>query len=258
MPLATSQVVAAGVVATQAGASKLLHRLEDLGVIWSPGSLPPIGGKPNGRGCSCRDRGRRAPSQEIGWAWSRRPTRTTRPSDDSPGPVFEPGAVPIEAQNVGVAVEPPAERVDQPGMGDAIRARPAGSLDGVAAAACCAGAVVARHGVEDYAIEATPPASTDGLVEWALRRAPDAANAAGFDLACQLRDARVDHAKAVRAMLSSSLAHRLATILHRERGDEVVALYVLVGAARASAEWKLWRPPRAEVRRTRSRTASRG
>jgi hypothetical protein len=47
MMLATSELVEEGIVRTQSGASKLLHRFEDLGIIWSPGSMPALG-RPDG------------------------------------------------------------------------------------------------------------------------------------------------------------------------------------------------------------------
>jgi hypothetical protein len=36
-------LVREGIVATKGGASKLIHRFEELGVIWSPGSMPALG-----------------------------------------------------------------------------------------------------------------------------------------------------------------------------------------------------------------------
>jgi hypothetical protein len=47
LPYATCEPIKAGIVATRGGASKVLHRLERAGVIWSPGSMPARG-KPNG------------------------------------------------------------------------------------------------------------------------------------------------------------------------------------------------------------------
>src|SRR5687767_10696605 len=41
--LAVREVVAEGIVDTPGGASKLLHRFEDLGIIWSPGAMDPLG-----------------------------------------------------------------------------------------------------------------------------------------------------------------------------------------------------------------------
>lgn len=46
--IARSVLVAEGIVGTLSGASRLLHRFERAGVIWSPGSLPPIKGQPYG------------------------------------------------------------------------------------------------------------------------------------------------------------------------------------------------------------------
>lgn len=119
LPLATSELVRAGIVATPSGASKLLHRFEDAGIVWSPGALPPLADAegrvpPNGTRTFLPGPRPAGPEPHDGW-------RIEPASNGVPVAGFEAGAVPIEAEYVvaGDAVEPTAEPPCEPGVGDA-------------------------------------------------------------------------------------------------------------------------------------------
>jgi hypothetical protein len=64
--LSASEVVAAGIVSTKGGASKLLHRAEDLGIVWSPGEMPALG-KGNGTRLFLPGRRPEGPEPAGGW-----------------------------------------------------------------------------------------------------------------------------------------------------------------------------------------------
>jgi hypothetical protein len=183
LPLATSVVQRMLGLFDKSGASKLLRRFEDLGIIWSPGALPALG---KGNGTRTFLPGPKPDGPEPVGGWCVRPAVA---SGDVPRPALERGPVAVEAhRSPDVAADPLVEAEDEAGVGDAVRGGPAGPLDGVAAAG---GGTVGRaaHGSEAYGAPPTSRPTADVLIERAVRRgAPGARNATGFWLACQLRD----------------------------------------------------------------------
>ena len=197
MPLAASELVNAGIVATPGGASKLLQRFERLEIIWSPGDMPKLG-KGNGTRLFLPGPKPRNPFRPPlgGWcAGSAVPAgpgctfQSTGKSDGVPDAVFEGAAVPVEAEDVGAAaVEPAVEAPDQPGMADAVWGGSARPLDRVQAVGGGADLRWRGHGREAYGRTTTAPTGAD-LLHLALAKAkPGNRNATGFWLACQLRD----------------------------------------------------------------------
>jgi len=200
MPLAASELVNAGIVATPGGASKLLQRFEKLRVIWSPGEMPKLG-KGNGTRLFLPGPPPANPFRPPLGGWCAEPAEPAEPvspmgrarqaaiSDDAPGPVLEPGAVPVEREDVvPPAVEPAVESPDQPGVADAVGGSSARPLDGVLAVE--GGADLRRgHGAEAYAGRPMESAWPSDLVKRALAKAqPGHRNKIGFWLAQQLRD----------------------------------------------------------------------
>jgi hypothetical protein len=86
MMLATSELVAEGIVTTKAGASWLLHRFEELGIIWSPGEMPALG-KGNGTRTFLPGSKPEGPEPVSGWR--------VLPASDAVGDL-EPRAVSVE------------------------------------------------------------------------------------------------------------------------------------------------------------------
>jgi hypothetical protein len=137
MMCATSELVSEGIVPTKGGASRVLHRLEDTGVIWSPGSMEPLG-KGNGTRLFLPGPRPIGPWPEGGWVDDegkpRDPLARVRSAlDGVPRAVLERGAVPVEAQHVaaGVPFEPLPEAPNEARVGSAVRRRAAGNLDRV-------------------------------------------------------------------------------------------------------------------------------
>lgn len=202
--LSTSEVVATGIVSTQSGASKLLHRLEAWGVVWSPGAMPALG-RPDGTRLFLPGRRPIAPMPDGGWLVrpdygdDRQSTGSRSPvpsgSDDAPGAALEPGPVPVEAEVVPeVAVEPAVEAPDEPGVGDAVGRASSDALDGVAAVGGDADGASRSvgHGAGAYAAPVTGrkgPTLAQALLDWAMRRVQiGSRNAVGYELARQAHD----------------------------------------------------------------------
>jgi hypothetical protein len=145
MMLATSELVAEGIVTTKPGASWLLHRFEDLGVIWCVDEMPKLG-KGNGTRRFLPGRKPAGPEPAGGWC--------VQALDGVPGPVLQAGAVPVEAQNVvcGVTVEPPPEAVDEPGVAYAVGRGVPSALDWTSAFGD-----VAKGGGSLHESNVTPP-----------------------------------------------------------------------------------------------------
>jgi hypothetical protein len=202
--VSTSELVAAGIVATRGGASKLLHRFERLGVVWSPGEMEPARGWPRGTRLFLPGAAPANPFVEPPGGW--RVESAPSGSDDVPVAGLVTGAVAVEAQNVG-AVEPLVEAEDEPLVADAVGAAGvAGPLDGVAAVVGGAepgggGPRVVGHAGEGYA---QPPTVRERCAELGRiargRARPGTRNHTGLWLGCQLRDAGADWAEAVHYM----------------------------------------------------------
>jgi hypothetical protein len=150
---ATSEPVEAGIVTTRGGASYVLGRLEDEGVIVCIGEARKLG-RPNGPklfvppGWRPADPAafRRAQERRDGAALEKLVWIPGEASDGVPVPVGEPGAVPVEAKDVQarVPVDPLAEAPDEAGVRNAVpgggglrgpRASVGGAGDDVAAVA---------------------------------------------------------------------------------------------------------------------------
>jgi hypothetical protein len=124
MMLACSVLVDEGIVRTPGGASKLLHHFERHGVIWSPGAMPKIKGRPYGTRLFLPGPQPPSPEPEGGW-------RVLPALDRAPVPALEDAAIPIEAEDVvgRVAVDPAMEAPDEASVRNAVAGASAGGLN---------------------------------------------------------------------------------------------------------------------------------
>jgi hypothetical protein len=142
LPYAASEAVRAGYTDDKRIASRAIDQLERRGLIHHVPDATDASGRPMRSKCYLPGPWPIGPAPEGGWR--------LRPAlDGVPGAVFEPGAVPVETQDVtaGVTVEPVVEAPDEPGVGDAVRRPPAERLGGPGATVGGADLVIG-HGLK--------------------------------------------------------------------------------------------------------------
>jgi hypothetical protein len=123
LPYATSEAVLAGHTTDKRHASRALRWLRDHGYVWIDENAKCSNGVRMRTLCYLPGPKPTAPEPPGGWR--------VQALNGVPSPVLQAGAVPVEAEDVvrGVAVEPPREAVDEPGVAYAVGRGTPGALD---------------------------------------------------------------------------------------------------------------------------------